>query len=259
MALKQRFWTTGCQAYSGLTMRCAPGTHEAASRILAKYISPTDRVLELGVGSGAFLARLRDMGFEHLEGADICLDQCEISNVPLQECNFDQPFQQLFPGNYSAIVVLEVIEHLESPRNFIRQVRELLSEDGYLIISTPNIAHWIGRLHFLCTGEVRYFSDEMYHSQRHITILPDNQFKLLLSEVGLRTIEAQTVGTFLTPLVQSLIYPFTWFARLLFGANSDGDVSIYFAQHAEQTISTPGRSPYYAKWYSSQQVKSICE
>ncbi len=41
-------------------------------------------------------------------------------------------------GRFDAAVALEVIEHLESPERFVRQIRRCLKSGGRLLISAPN-------------------------------------------------------------------------------------------------------------------------
>jgi len=231
-------------------MRCAPGTHEMAAKMLAGLVPLSSRTIELGIGSGAFLARLQDMGFRNIEGADLHLEQCDISGVALQQINFNHPFANHFQHRFSVAVAIEVVEHLESPRSFLREVRGLLEDDGYLLLSTPNIAHWMGRLHFLLTGQLRYFDDRIYYEQRHISVIPNNHVKLLLSEIGFQVVAVRTTGTFLRPFAQILTSPLSLLGSFLFGNNSNGDVSLYLAQSCQPDNSTPGQNPDYVRWYS---------
>lgn len=230
-------------------MFCAPGTHERAIQMLQKVLQPASPILDLGSGSGAFLLRLRDSGYTVLEGADICAEQGNIDGISIQTVNLNGAFGNGIDKRYSAIVAIETIEHLESPRNFIRQAWSLLSEDGYILISTPNIAHWLGRIQFLLTGRLRYFGDRLYHQQRHISIIPDNHVRLLLSEVGFAVVESCTAGTFMTSLSQALLSPISLISRLLLGRTAVGDVTLYLAKRCLPDVSTPGRNPDYARHY----------
>lgn len=42
---------------------------------------------------------------------------------------------------YDYIVLLDVIEHIRYPERLLEKLKELLKKEGYLLISTPNIAH----------------------------------------------------------------------------------------------------------------------
>jgi hypothetical protein len=43
---------------------------------------------------------------------------------------------------FNTIVASEFIEHLENPYEFLRSLKSNLTEDGYLILSTPNPISW---------------------------------------------------------------------------------------------------------------------
>ena len=61
-------WHIASQDYRGLTIKCAPGVHAACLAIIKDHVPTTFSVLDLAAGSGAFLARLKDAGFEDLRG-----------------------------------------------------------------------------------------------------------------------------------------------------------------------------------------------
>jgi ubiquinone/menaquinone biosynthesis C-methylase UbiE len=52
-----------------------------------------------------------------------------------------------FPDNTIDVVTgIEIIEHLINPDNFYRESYRVLKDNGYLILSTPNLASWLNRL-----------------------------------------------------------------------------------------------------------------
>lgn len=62
-----------------------------------------------------------------------------------------------------------IIEHLDSPRNFLTECHKLLEDDGWLAISLPNVAFWEGRFKFMLTGELWGFGEKNDRLQRHIS------------------------------------------------------------------------------------------
>lgn len=57
--------------------------------------------------------------------------------------------------SYDLVTAIEVIEHLESPISFFRNVGRLLSPGGVAVISTSNVDSLPTRLKFLQTGRLR--------------------------------------------------------------------------------------------------------
>jgi 2-polyprenyl-3-methyl-5-hydroxy-6-metoxy-1,4-benzoquinol methylase len=77
----------------------------------------------------------------------------------------------------------EVIEHIENPRHFMRELVRITRPGGFIFITTPNNHSLISKLVFLLRGEHRYFQDASYPA--HITPLLCCDIKRMGAEVGL--------------------------------------------------------------------------
>jgi hypothetical protein len=142
----------------------------------------------------------------------------------------------------------EIIEHLDNPRHFLNSCWELLSDHGIVIISTPNIAFFEGRIKFLLTGELWGFGRANYLSQRHISAISREQFPLMFSECGFEMLESSTVGSFATPLRKLLLSPIWLAMRALFGSSVLGESRICVARRVATKESDASSS---ALWGSS--------
>jgi 2-polyprenyl-3-methyl-5-hydroxy-6-metoxy-1,4-benzoquinol methylase len=100
-------------------------------------------VLDIGCGDGNFTASLADAGFA-MHGLDpsaggVARAQERYPNIQFRESSaYDdllKPFGRTEP--FDAIVTIEVIEHLYSPRTLCRRVREALRPGGLFIVTTP--------------------------------------------------------------------------------------------------------------------------
>jgi 2-polyprenyl-3-methyl-5-hydroxy-6-metoxy-1,4-benzoquinol methylase len=80
------------------------------------------------------------------------------------------------------LISLEVIEHLENPRHFFRQMNRVMQADGYAFISTPYNLNLTARILFLLKGQHRHFQDFSYPA--HITALLPVDFRRLALETG---------------------------------------------------------------------------
>jgi hypothetical protein len=134
------------------------------------------------------------------------------------------------------VTAIEIIEHLNSPRHFLAQARELLADDGVLVLSTPNVSDWLGRIKFLLTGTLRYFDEGQYRFNHHISPLPDLQFRHLAAEVGLRIEQSTTAGTFMGPVKTTCLSPIWLPFRAAFGKSATGDVNLYLMTRSEPSV-----------------------
>lgn len=81
------------------------------------------------------------------------------------------------------LISLEVIEHLENPRHFFREMQRVMTPGGYAFVSTPHNLNLVARLLFLFRGQHRHFQDYSYPA--HITPLLPVDFRRLATENGL--------------------------------------------------------------------------
>ncbi len=84
-------------------------------------------------------------------------------------------------GKWDILFASEIIEHLANPKKALSKWNNLLKENGYLVLSTPN----------------RYFSRE---NQEHISLLTINQVKKILKELNFEIIKIIGIDTYNPPL-----------------------------------------------------------
>ena len=228
--MTRSLWVRERESYRGLLMRCPPGTHEAAFALLARHADPGAGVVDLGSGSGAFLARLEDAGFRDLHAVEVDTPRFQHDGVDPIALDLDEDFADRLGRRYHLAIAMEIIEHLESLTRFLRQAYQLLEDDGLLLVSTPNLASWIGRLKFLLQGELLFFGPELYESTGHRSPLPDSVLRILLAEEGFTVVESTTAGDFAGPLQKVVVAPARLLFRALFGSRVVGDTLVIVAR-----------------------------
>lgn len=132
------------------------GLHEfVASRVLGGYARRGIRAVDLGSGPGAMAARLKAMGCDVL-AADRNSTGFEAA-VPHRLVDFNQPDFAAILGvrGFELVTAIEVIEHVESPISFLRNVGRLLAPGGVAVLTTPNVDSLPARIKFLVAGKIR--------------------------------------------------------------------------------------------------------
>ena len=104
-----------------------------------RRLQPTQgwqNILDIGCGDGLFFERLSEFGTA--EGVEPCAQLINPNNPffhRIHICPFDENFQ---PGKqYSLILMLDVLEHLDNPVAALRHVVELLIPEGTFIATVP--------------------------------------------------------------------------------------------------------------------------
>ena len=214
-------------------MRCAPGTHEAALDMLLRHGQRSGRLLDVASGSGALLARLRDHRFADLHAIELDVPKFACEGITPISVDLNSDFAASITGPFSIITAIEIIEHLDSPRHFLRQLWKLLDDRGLLVLSTPNVGDLRGRMKFLLRGELRYFDEGQYRYNHHVSPITDTMMRLMLAEVGYEIVEQRTVGSFAGPIGRRASKALSAMLRPLLGRRLDGEVNLYLARQCE--------------------------
>lgn len=137
-----------------------PGLHEHLLKSIPPQITHNKPVLDIGCGTGAWLERLANAGFNSLYGIDQDTEQLGTKKATCSQANLDWNALGLKQDKFDLITSIEVLEHLENPGRLFYHVANLLQPDGYFLLTTPNLHSVLSRLRFLLTGNLRQFDDK---------------------------------------------------------------------------------------------------
>jgi SAM-dependent methyltransferase len=141
---------------------------EAYARVarLESFLNRTTKVLEIGSGSGAFLAAVAPfvseiVGIEPDKAAREWLQ--EKQGKPVFK-SVDELMDQ--EKQFDIIVLFHVLEHFVNPITFLAKIKSLLSQNGRIIIEVPNVEDALVSAYnieafkdfYYCSAHLSYFS-----------------------------------------------------------------------------------------------------
>jgi len=102
------------------------------------------KILDLGCGMGGLLIALRRKGF-NVTGLDFNIDYCEITklrgkryNLDIEVINAKAEKIPIEDHSFDLIICKDVLEHVQSPKELLRESKRILKQNGQLLISVTN-------------------------------------------------------------------------------------------------------------------------
>ncbi|MHA1875447.1 MAG: class I SAM-dependent methyltransferase [Promethearchaeota archaeon] len=166
-----------------LKAAASENTHETVLALISRENSGL--VLDVGAGSGALSLKLCELGFKVVatdinstfkantidEDIEFVLSDLDVS-IPFKDHVFDY------------IVAVEIIEHVENPWHFLREISRVLKINGKLYLTTPNIHAIYQRIYFLFSRPFYSFRNYDFEENRHITPILFWNLKRMLDVAG---------------------------------------------------------------------------
>jgi 2-polyprenyl-3-methyl-5-hydroxy-6-metoxy-1,4-benzoquinol methylase len=145
-------------------------------------------IVDMGCGQGDLYGYVRSR-FTHYIGidavryedfpkqAEFCRLDLDSGILPLADCSAD------------VVAAIEVIEHLENPREFMRKLVRLAKPGGWIIVTTPNQLSFLSLLTLVVKHRFQAFQD--VHYPAHLTALLEVDLRRVAAEAGLAKIEIE--------------------------------------------------------------------
>ncbi len=130
----------------------------AAHRMCLDLINEGGTVLDVGCNTGYLSFKLKEKSCkvigleidpEMAEEARLYCDKVFVGNAEVIEL----PYKEYF----DVILYADVLEHLRNPLEVLIRFKDYLKQNGYIVVSIPNVANWFVRLSLLF-GKFHYSS-----------------------------------------------------------------------------------------------------
>lgn len=159
------------------------------------------RVLDIGCSDGRFGELVESMGCS-VTG----VDTTELPGVrerisEFHEADLDLGLHNLeLHGPFDVIVAADVLEHLRDPEALLLEMKGLLSDDGLLLVSVPNLSHWYGRMK-VGMGLFSYDRRGLFDAG-HLRFFTPVSFRRMAKSAGLEVVSTASTNT---PIVDVVV------------------------------------------------------
>ncbi len=163
--------------------------------IIAEWIAPRTRVLDLGCGDGELLqhlARRKQVSGYGIEIDDEHIPECIRAGVNVIQMDLDAGLSEFDDDSFDYVVLSLTLQAMRYPR---RLLEEMLRVGRQGIVTFPNFGHWSARVQLALRGRMpvtRALPSTWYDTPNiHLCTLKD--FESLCREMGIHVLEKRAV------------------------------------------------------------------
>lgn len=171
--------------------------HNAHTKIVA-FVGKNKKVLDIGCARGGLSAKFKENGC-YVVGVEVNKEAAEKAEGTCNKVLIGDIENLEVDETFDVIVLADVLEHLKDPLNVLHKLKKNLTEEGYFVVSVPNIANWSIRFRLLF-GNFDY-RDSGILDKTHMRFFTLKTLKELFSKAGLNIIKLEV-----TPNIPFITY-----------------------------------------------------
>jgi 2-polyprenyl-3-methyl-5-hydroxy-6-metoxy-1,4-benzoquinol methylase len=167
--------------YTGIDLRKNDDILNKTFKILK--IKKNAKILDIGCGNGHFLLRLKTFGYKKILGYEPYLKEKDLEiNIFNKDLNY-------LNGYYDFINVNHVIEHVNNPIDFLKNINRLLSFQGIAVVCFPKYGRMV---------EIDNEHSYLVQAPDHIALYTEKSFEILCLKAKLKILSKtiDSSGTF---------------------------------------------------------------
>jgi methionine biosynthesis protein MetW len=166
-------------------------------QVIASWISPGARVLDLGCGNGDLLHYLKQEKQVHgtgIEQSESKVARCIERGLTVLQGDFQEEMHDYPDLSFDFVILSQTLQQIMEPKELIP---ELLRVGKRVIVSFPNFGHWRVRMQILFTGHAPVTDQLPYewYDTPNIRVITINDFKRFLRMTGVRLAREVAINT----------------------------------------------------------------
>lgn len=120
--------------------------------IIAEWVTPSSRVLDLGCGSGElldYLKKHKQVRGSGIESSEAQVAECIGKGLQVLQGDINEEIRDYPDQCFDYVILSQTLQQVYQPQELIR---ELLRVGKQVIVSFPNFSHWSIRMQLLING-----------------------------------------------------------------------------------------------------------
>ena len=170
---------------------------DTAGSYVLSFIEPDQRVLEIGAGSGAIAKHIvgaKRCDLSAIEIVDASIEKlrrytCDIEKLDLNDPSWTETYASR--DKFDVVLAADVLEHVYDPWTVLQGMKDVMAEDGSIILSLPHIAH-AAVLGTLASGDFKY-GDWGLLDKTHVRFFCIRNVEALAASCDLKIVAAKAV------------------------------------------------------------------
>jgi methionine biosynthesis protein MetW len=166
-------------------------------QIIAAWIEPGSKVLDLGCGEGellSYLKREKRVKGTGIESSESKVTKCVEKGVQVLQGDITEEVEDYPDNTFDYVILSQTLQQVLAPDQLIR---ELLRVGKKIIVSFPNFSYWSIRLQILFFGYApknRQLPYEWYNTP-NIRVITIKDFRRFVRETGCEVIREVGINT----------------------------------------------------------------